>query len=463
MNAWVCTNDHLGMLMFIGDDEDWEDRTVAPVFVTNEATGFSNKLNSQMDHVWDGFYTGQLHKSQFNSMIETDGDYEIEYSSTPFDLMRYELRATRGLIKIKVKYWNAGSFEVWADGKKVDANAFDKDLGAQGELSMYKGCGENRFVAVQNYLEFAMTPYCLIEVKPVDAILTNVRMDWTMDEFYENGGPTAFIDRVSAALGIHASQFKVVAVYTGSVVVDYEITTDSDDTSTSSSAQLSTIQNNLNALVTNPTAASSAFGAPVLSASVGDTAVVEDPNYTPQAAIEITQEYNSEYSMDAPDVIYIEDEEEHHVLTLSDEGLNINLSKEARNSLIAIIVVAVLIGGWCFGCGTLVICIWKLNKAAKLTKEVRERHNKAQEAKKENAQDASESIIEVDQQFVLNDQIDLDIFSKKREFKYNEDNLGGKQNNGDAVNDTSRHSNLLNQSERKPMFSSIAKVIEVNK
>jgi len=36
----------MGHLSFIGDDYDWEDRTVAPVYVTNEATGFTNKLNS---------------------------------------------------------------------------------------------------------------------------------------------------------------------------------------------------------------------------------------------------------------------------------------------------------------------------------------------------------------------------------------------------------------------------------
>jgi hypothetical protein len=49
-------------------------------------------------------------------MIETTGDYEIEYSSTPFEKMRYQLRSTRGLLKIKVKYWTAGSYEVYADG-----------------------------------------------------------------------------------------------------------------------------------------------------------------------------------------------------------------------------------------------------------------------------------------------------------------------------------------------------------
>jgi len=47
-----------------------------------------------------------------------------------------------------------------------------------------------------------------------------------MDEFYSAGGVTSFVDRVSASLGIHASQMKIVAVYTGSVVVEYEIEND---------------------------------------------------------------------------------------------------------------------------------------------------------------------------------------------------------------------------------------------
>jgi hypothetical protein len=58
-----------------------------------------------------------------------------------------------------------------------------------------------------------------------------------MDEFFEKGGVTSFVDRVSAALGIHASQMKVVAVYTGSVVVDYEIAPEeSDDTDSDAAA-----------------------------------------------------------------------------------------------------------------------------------------------------------------------------------------------------------------------------------
>lgn len=47
-----------------------------------------------------------------------------------------------------------------------------------------------------------------------------------MNEFFDNGGTTSFIDKVAGSLGIHASTIKVVGVYTGSVVVDYAIEPD---------------------------------------------------------------------------------------------------------------------------------------------------------------------------------------------------------------------------------------------
>jgi hypothetical protein len=53
-------------------------------------------------------------------------------------------------------------------------------------------------------------------------------MEWTMDEFFDNGGTTAFVDRVAGSLGIHASEIKVVSVYEGSLVLNYDITPDED-------------------------------------------------------------------------------------------------------------------------------------------------------------------------------------------------------------------------------------------
>lgn len=59
-----------------------------------------------------------------------------------------------------------------------------------------------------------------------------------MNEFFDNGGTTTFVDRVAGSLGIHASTIKVVSVYEGSLVVNYDIAVadPADDTSSSNSS-----------------------------------------------------------------------------------------------------------------------------------------------------------------------------------------------------------------------------------
>lgn len=48
-------------------------------------------------------------------------------------------------------------------------------------------------------------------------------MEWSFDEFFDNGGTTKFIDRLTASLGIHASTVKIVSVYEGSLVLNYDL------------------------------------------------------------------------------------------------------------------------------------------------------------------------------------------------------------------------------------------------
>eukprot|EP00350_Pseudokeronopsis_sp_OXSARD2_P006099 CAMPEP_0170545500 /NCGR_PEP_ID=MMETSP0211-20121228/3901_1 /TAXON_ID=311385 /ORGANISM="Pseudokeronopsis sp., Strain OXSARD2" /LENGTH=35 /DNA_ID= /DNA_START= /DNA_END= /DNA_ORIENTATION= len=35
--------------------------------------------------------------------------------------------------------------------------------------------------------------------------MSRIRLDWTLDAFYADGGATKFVDRLSGALGIHAA------------------------------------------------------------------------------------------------------------------------------------------------------------------------------------------------------------------------------------------------------------------
>lgn len=109
-NAWQCTDRDIGVLYFDSLDGDTYDRSVQPIFITDEEGSYTNKLNSMMDHVWDGFYTGQTRLSRFPAQIETGKDYTLRMTGTPPGNMRYTVHAEMGGIKLKIPYPNAGSY-----------------------------------------------------------------------------------------------------------------------------------------------------------------------------------------------------------------------------------------------------------------------------------------------------------------------------------------------------------------
>ena len=87
-----------------------------------------------------------------------------------------------------------------------------------------------------------------------------VRMEWSLTEFFSNGGTTTFADRVASSLGIHASDIKIVSVYEGSLVVNYDVTV--PEGSTTSIAELQAKQTE--AFATG----SLDLGAPILDVAV---------------------------------------------------------------------------------------------------------------------------------------------------------------------------------------------------
>lgn len=108
-------------------------------------------------------------------------------------------------------------------------------------LTKNEGCGENRFVGIENFLEFYITPGCVITIEPRDAILGLVRLEWTLEQFYADGGETRFVDRLAGALGIPSYRIKTIAIYEGSVVVNYFIEAEEDETPEEATKELEKI------------------------------------------------------------------------------------------------------------------------------------------------------------------------------------------------------------------------------
>lgn len=156
-------------------------------------------------------------------------------TGSPPSKMRWKFEAmdkTAGMT-VAIAFPSALSRSVVVDGEEVPYTRWLKksaEVAVEGYGPVTQSfCGENRYIGVRNILEFYLDGSCEIHVQPRDAIQTKVRMEWSVAEFFDNGGTTAFIDRLCGSLGIHASTVKVVGVAAGSVQVEYEITPSPDE------------------------------------------------------------------------------------------------------------------------------------------------------------------------------------------------------------------------------------------
>lgn len=166
-------------------------------------------------------------------------EYVIDMTGTTPEKMRFKLNGPAGGALVKILYNEALLIEVKADGKVKNTTPWDKGEGRPKALTKNKGCGENRFVSIENFVEFYITAKCEIYLKPKNAIRGMVRLDWTLEEFYSDGGTSRFVDRLASVLGIHKSRVKIVAVYEGSVIVEFfvEALNASDDNASSTATQ----------------------------------------------------------------------------------------------------------------------------------------------------------------------------------------------------------------------------------
>jgi len=186
-----------------------------------------NKLNAYMDHCWDGFYTCQKRLQRFHGIIQggPGSVYNVTYTGSPAKKQVFHLRSTENEAgtTIRIFYPSAESRNIVKEGKIIEFNQWDELQNQYGEIRQ-TFCGENRYIGIKNIFEFYITPGCVLEIMPRDAIQVMVRLEWTFADFFASGGTTKFVDRLASSLGIHGSEIKIVSVYEGSLIIDYFIT-----------------------------------------------------------------------------------------------------------------------------------------------------------------------------------------------------------------------------------------------
>ena len=132
MNAYVCEAEKMGILLFESLDEDRQDRSMQPIYVKKQGTGMENNLNAMMDHVWDGFYTGQIRLQRFPSVFqgERGSIYDLNFTGSPAKHMQFTLRSqskTTGST-IRIAYPGSESRAIYVDGELIQMNQWDDSI-----------------------------------------------------------------------------------------------------------------------------------------------------------------------------------------------------------------------------------------------------------------------------------------------------------------------------------------------
>lgn len=82
-------------------------------------------------------------------------------------------------------------------------------------------CGENNYEGGGvNKLTFFLKPEadCVLEIAPRNAIMLGVRLEMTVEAFFDHGGVTVFVHNMASLLEVHYADIRVVAAYSGSDV-----------------------------------------------------------------------------------------------------------------------------------------------------------------------------------------------------------------------------------------------------
>jgi hypothetical protein len=111
--------------------------------------------------------------SRFGSVFEASRGsvYDLTFTGTPAKKMRFLLNGLSLNMgaTIRIAYPGAESRSIVKDGKIVEMNQWDDALQGYGEITQ-SFCGENRYIGVQNILEFYIETNCTLHIQPRDAI-----------------------------------------------------------------------------------------------------------------------------------------------------------------------------------------------------------------------------------------------------------------------------------------------------
>ena len=225
-NTFACGTTGWGMLVFDSQDVDALTRILSPINITN-SDGYSNGLNNFMDHLWDGFYTSLKRLSRYPAAVQTGKDYIVKFTSTIPNSVKWQLQGalTDEGITVQYGYQTPQSVKIVnKDGTNIPQK-YKKSANDPATVGSSDTCGTNTYDLETRKITLKLSgdESCQLVVSLVNSIQASIRYAVTIEEFFNQDGPAAFIDKVAAVLNINPASIRIVSIKSGSTIIDYSI------------------------------------------------------------------------------------------------------------------------------------------------------------------------------------------------------------------------------------------------
>ncbi|XP_071488092.1 fibrocystin-L-like [Diadema antillarum] len=218
--AWKCHDlDHM-MMIIESMDADTEVRRVSPISLL--ADGYVDLINGPMDHGWCLGYTCQERISTFYSVVATQKNYEMFFTGTNPQHLRFHLlnaNSSQALV-LGVWYANPQRLDVYVNGLYIMPTNGEYVNGglqwiAPGPDTNFMPSldsmvlGENYFDRTYQTLHFLIRGSTFVEIKTTPVVITTFGVPAVeVDNFFEEN----LVENLANLLNIDESQIRVVEI-----------------------------------------------------------------------------------------------------------------------------------------------------------------------------------------------------------------------------------------------------------
>jgi hypothetical protein len=184
----------------------------------------------------------------------------VKFTSTVPNALRWQLEGTNSpsdSVTAQYGYTTPQSIKVTdIDGKVINPKYIQAADESTGIIAA-DTCGTNVYNVKERRVTLKLTgeDTCRIQIRLINAIQASIRYSVTIEEFFAQDGPTAFIDRVAAILNINPASIRITEIRSGSTIINFDIEGDdqenTDESDKAAKTQLSGWTDKLQKSVTN--------------------------------------------------------------------------------------------------------------------------------------------------------------------------------------------------------------------